>query len=179
MATLLAIKASNETPIAKDDDHHGQMANDPTVPQFSQDSSFGQGFATSATPAGFGTIPTQGVNTMPTQSTSVIAASPAGSTAAGTNAAQDAEVLVANDNSDWINKKWRPAMGWVYMMTCTMDFVVFPILWSLLQALSHGQVTSQWQPLTLQGAGLYHIAMGAVLGIAAYGRTKEKVSGNS
>lgn len=78
---------------------------------------------------------------------------------------------------DWINKKWRPVMGWVYMLTCTMDFVVFPILWSLLQALSKGSVTSQWQPLTLQGAGLYHIAMGAVLGIAAYGRTKEKVEG--
>ena len=80
---------------------------------------------------------------------------------------------------DWINKKWRPVMGWVYMMTCTMDFVVFPILWSLLQALSHGSVNSQWQPITLQGAGLYHIAMGAVLGIAAYGRTKEKVEGKA
>ena len=68
-------------------------------------------------------------------------------------------------------------MGWVYMGTCTCDFVIFPILWSLLQALSKGSVTSQWQPLTLQGAGLYHIAMGAVLGIAAYGRTKEKVEG--
>jgi hypothetical protein len=98
-------------------------------------------------------------------------------TQAGSNAAQGADVLVANDNTDWINKKWRPVMGWVYMLTCTMDFVIFPILWSLLQALSHGQVTSQWQPLTLQGAGLYHIAMGAVLGIAAYGRTKEKVAG--
>lgn len=81
------------------------------------------------------------------------------------------------DASDWINKKWRPVMGWVYMLTVTCDFVVFPILWSVLQALSHGAVTSQWQPLTLQGAGLYHIAMGAVLGIAAYGRTKEKVAG--
>ena len=90
-----------------------------------------------------------------------------------------ADVLVANDNTDWINKKWRPVMGWVYMMTCTADFVVFPILWSLLQAMSKGQVTSQWQPLTLQGAGLYHIAMGAVLGIAAYGRTKEKVEGKA
>jgi hypothetical protein len=90
---------------------------------------------------------------------------------------EGADVLVKNDNSDWINKKWRPVMGWVYMMTCTCDFVVFPILWSLLQALSHGAVTNQWQPLTLQGAGLYHIAMGAVLGIAAYGRTKEKVAG--
>ena len=66
-------------------------------------------------------------------------------------------------------------MGWVYMATCTADFVIFPVLWSLLQAMSKGQVTNQWQPLTLQGAGLYHIAMGAVLGIAAYGRTKEKL----
>ena len=35
----------------------------------------------------------------------------------------------------------------------------------------------QWQPITLQGAGLFHIAMGAVLGIAAYGRTQEKLGG--
>jgi hypothetical protein len=99
--------------------------------------------------------------------------------AAPTNAASGADVLVANDNTDWINKKWRPVMGWIYMLTCTMDFVVFPILWSLLQALSKGSVTMQWQPLTLQGAGLYHIAMGAVLGIAAYGRTKEKIEGKA
>ena len=87
------------------------------------------------------------------------------------------KVTLDKDATDWINKKMRPMMGWIYMLTCTCDFVIFPILWSLLQALSHGQVTSQWQPLTLQGAGLYHIAMGAVLGIAAYGRTKEKVAG--
>ena len=86
-------------------------------------------------------------------------------------------VELDKDATDWINKKMRPMMGWIYMLTCTCDFVVFPVLWSLLQALSKGQVTSQWQPLTLQGAGLYHIAMGAVLGIAAYGRTKEKVAG--
>jgi hypothetical protein len=98
-------------------------------------------------------------------------------TGAGHNAAEGAEVLVANDNTDWINKKWRPVMGWMYMLVCTCDFVVFPVLWSILQALSHGQVTSQWQPLTLQGAGLFHLSMGAVLGIAAYGRTKEKVAG--
>jgi Holin of 3TMs, for gene-transfer release len=89
----------------------------------------------------------------------------------------DADVLVKNTNEDWINKKWRPAMGWIYMLTCTFDFVIAPILWSILQAVQGGQVTNQWQPLTLQGAGLYHIAMGAVLGIAAYGRTKEKVEG--
>jgi hypothetical protein len=89
----------------------------------------------------------------------------------------ESTVALDKDATDWINKKMRPMMGWIYMLTCTCDFVIFPILWSVLQAMSAGQVTSQWQPLTLQGAGLYHIAMGAVLGIAAYGRTKEKVAG--
>jgi hypothetical protein len=78
---------------------------------------------------------------------------------------------------DWMNSKWRPMMGWSYMLTCIADFVIFPVLWSILQALSKGQVNVQWQPITLQGAGLYHIAMGAVLGIAAYGRTQEKLGG--
>ena len=77
---------------------------------------------------------------------------------------------------DWMNSKWRPMMGWLYMATCTFDFVIFPILWSLLQSAMGNQVT-QWQPLTLQGAGLYHIAMGAVLGLAAFGRTQEKLAG--
>jgi hypothetical protein len=80
-------------------------------------------------------------------------------------------------DEDWMQKKWRPAMGWMYMIVCMMDMVVFPILWSLLQSLNNGQVTSQWNPLTLQGAGLFHIAMGAVLGIAAFGRTQEKMAG--
>ena len=78
---------------------------------------------------------------------------------------------------DWMNSKWRPMMGWMYMLVCTMDFVIFPILWSLLQSISHGAVNIQWQPITLQGAGLFHIAMGAVLGIAAFGRTQEKLGG--
>ena len=84
-------------------------------------------------------------------------------------------VPLSKQSADWINTKWRPAMGWLYMATCFFDFVLFPILWSILQTLQGGQLTNQWQPLTLQGAGLYHIAMGAVLGIAAYGRTKEKL----
>ena len=77
---------------------------------------------------------------------------------------------------DWMNSKWRPMMGWMYMVVCTCDFVIFPILWSLLQAVTHTAIT-QWQPLTLQGAGLFHIAMGAVLGLAAWGRTQEKLGG--
>lgn len=81
------------------------------------------------------------------------------------------------DKEDWLNSKWRPAMGWMYMGVCIMDFVVFPIAWSVIQAVGQGQVSLQWQPITLQGAGLFHIAMGTVLGLAAYGRTQEKIVG--
>lgn len=78
---------------------------------------------------------------------------------------------------DWMNTKWRPAMGWMYMLVCITDFVIFPVLWSIIQVHGGGEVKAQWQPITLQGAGLFHIAMGAILGIAAYGRTQEKMAG--
>ena len=77
---------------------------------------------------------------------------------------------------DWMNSKWRPMMGWMYMLVCTADFILFPVMWSLLQTFAKVPIT-QWMPLTLQGAGLFHIAMGAVLGIAAFGRTQEKLGG--
>ena len=79
-------------------------------------------------------------------------------------------------DEDWMQKKWRPAMGWMYMVVCFCDMVIFPVAWSILQAVLQQPVT-QWNPLTLQGAGLFHLAMGAVLGIAAFGRTQEKMAG--
>ena len=86
------------------------------------------------------------------------------------------EVVVEKKEEDWMQKKWRPAMGWMYMIVCMCDMIIFPVLWALLQAALKQPVT-QWNPLTLQGAGLFHLAMGAVLGIAAWGRTQEKVAG--
>jgi hypothetical protein len=80
---------------------------------------------------------------------------------------------------DWMNSKWRPMMGWMYMAVCSADFIIFPVLWSVVQVIGGGEVRTQWQPITLQGAGLFHIAMGAVLGIAAYGRTQEKMNGSN
>jgi hypothetical protein len=134
-----------------------------------------------STPGGFGSSgfggTTNNIGSVGTSNMNMSMSNAPVLTGAGANAAQDADVLVKNTNEDWINKKWRPVMGWMYMVVCTCDFTVFPILWSLLQAVTHGNVTSQWQPVTLQGAGLFHVAMGAVLGIAAYGRTKEKIEG--
>lgn len=85
--------------------------------------------------------------------------------------------LVTKFKEDWMDRRWRPMMGWTYMATCIFDFIIAPVLWSIVQAYYGGQVTSQWQPLTLQGAGLYHMAMGAVLGVTAWTRGQEKMAG--
>jgi len=101
--------------------------------------------------------------------------------AAAVTASAGATNTLATDDrfGNFINSKWRPMMAFIYMITCATDFIIFPVLWSILQAVQGGSVTSQWSPLTLQGAGLYHIAMGAVLGLAAYGRSQEKIAGKS
>jgi hypothetical protein len=87
------------------------------------------------------------------------------------------KVQVTPVYEDWMNRKWRPFAAYTYMVTCIFDFIVAPILWSIAQAITNGgAIASQWNPLTLQGAGLYHIAMGAVLGISAWTRGQEKIA---
>ena len=86
----------------------------------------------------------------------------------------------AKKQEDWMNSKWRPAMGWMYMMVCVFDFIVFPIMYTIVQfweTEAANDAFRQWQPLTLAGAGLFHMAMGAVLGLSAWGRTQEKLNG--
>ena len=77
---------------------------------------------------------------------------------------------------DWMTSKWRPLMAVTYMATIWFDFIVGPILYNLLQYWNPGQAVTAYAPITLQGGGLYHISMGAILGIAAYTRGKEKVA---
>lgn len=81
----------------------------------------------------------------------------------------------AKHYEDWMNRKWRPLMGYTYMITCITDFIIFPILWSILQAYLKKDA-GPWVPLTLQGGGLFHLAMGAVLGVAAWSRGREKLT---
>ena len=80
----------------------------------------------------------------------------------------------------WVKSMWRPAMGWLYMLICLMDFVVFPAIAMFLPVMLKGiGITMQyaaWQSLTLSNGGLIHMAFGAILGVAAYGRTQEKVA---
>ncbi len=153
MTTVLARKSPIEVPSAPDDEVLVQLYADPSIPQFQNQYSASNNINQS------------------------VSNTPILTGAAESNAASNADVLVKADEH-WINNRWRPAMGWLYMATCTFDFILFPILWGIIQALTHAKL-EQWQPLTLQGAGLYHLAMGAVLGVAAYGRTKEKLSGSN
>jgi len=81
---------------------------------------------------------------------------------------------------DWITKKWRPMMAMMYMCVCACDFILFPIMWTIVQFWENEAVNDafrQWAPLTLQGGGLFHMAMGAVLGISAWSRGQEKMAG--
>jgi hypothetical protein len=81
---------------------------------------------------------------------------------------------------DWMTKKWRPMMAMMYMVCCLCDFALFPIMFTVVQfweVQAANDAFRQWVPITLQGGGLFHVAMGAVLGVSAYGRTQEKVAG--
>lgn len=84
--------------------------------------------------------------------------------------------MTHEEKENWINNRWRPMMGWMYFVVCVTDFILFPIMWALFKA-SVGESVTAWDPLTLQGAGLFHVAMGAILGVTAWSRGREKIAG--
>ena len=83
------------------------------------------------------------------------------------------------EQEHWVKAYWRPAMGWLYMVICFMDFVGFPAITMFLPVIEKGfglqMGYTPWVSLTLSNGGLIHMAFGAILGVAAYGRTQEKV----
>jgi hypothetical protein len=94
----------------------------------------------------------------------------------------DDEVIkeqMEKEQEHWVKAYWRPAMGWLYMVICFMDFVGFPAITMFLPVIEKGfgiqMGYTPWVSLTLSNGGLIHMAFGAILGVAAYGRTQEKV----
>lgn len=91
------------------------------------------------------------------------------------------EQVMDNPNKeDWMQKKWRPMMAIMYMIVCVFDFVIFPIMFTGVQFWEVEAVNDafrQWNPITLGGGGLFHVAMGAVLGVTAWSRGQEKIAG--
>lgn len=94
---------------------------------------------------------------------------------------EDSKLIPGNEaKEDWMTKKWRPMMAMMYMLCCLADFAIFPIMFTIVQfweTQAANDAFRQWVPITLQGGGLFHVAMGAVLGVSAFGRTQEKIAG--
>jgi hypothetical protein len=86
---------------------------------------------------------------------------------------------ITKAEEDWMTRKWRPMMAIMYMTACVFDFVLFPIMFTIVQFWETSIANDafrQWLPLTLQNGGFIHIAFGAILGISAYTRGQEKVA---
>jgi hypothetical protein len=72
------------------------------------------------------------------------------------------------NEESWIKQYWRPAVAWQYFAVCLFDFIIFP-------AASIALHNQPWDPLTLKESGFYHLAMAAIIGVAAWTRGKEKI----
>jgi len=91
-----------------------------------------------------------------------------------------AEHQIEKEEEHWVKAYWRPAMGWLYMAICFMDFVGFPLITMFLPVFFKGlgiQTTyTAWQSLTLSNGGLIHLAFGAILGVTSFMRGQEKLA---
>ena len=74
----------------------------------------------------------------------------------------------------WMKAFWRPAMGWLYMVICACDFVIFPVISMFLPVMIKMQYVA-WKSITLDNGGLIHLAFGAILGITSWTRGQEKL----
>ena len=68
----------------------------------------------------------------------------------------------------WVKQYWRPAIAWQYFAVCLFDFIIFP-------AADLYFMKQPWDPLTLKESGFYHLAMAAIIGVAAWTRGQEKI----
>jgi hypothetical protein len=96
-------------------------------------------------------------------------------------------------------KFWRPLAAYIYLLICIFDFVGMPIYVSIANRQINFEVFEEirkfedvsvqtaiinklnvgkdaWTPLTLQGGGLFHLSFGAILGVSAFARGREKVA---
>ena len=84
------------------------------------------------------------------------------------------------EEEHWVKAYWRPAMGWLYMLICLCDFIVFPVVAMFLPVIYKGFGLQAnyvaWQSLTLSNGGLIHLAFGAILGVSAWTRGQEKLA---
>ncbi len=109
----------------------------------------------------------------------------------------EANYAIRDNLEEAAKRYWRPIAAYIYIAICVFDFVGMPLFMELqndrvnVEAFAEikqlqGEATQQaaiaainlgpreWVPLTLEGGGLFHIAFGAILGVAAWTRGQEK-----
>lgn len=78
-------------------------------------------------------------------------------------------------NENWFFQYWRPAIAWSYLVICCFDFCLTPLLLGLFCWWTKTPLI-MWDPITLKGGGIYHASMGAITGVTAYSRGREKIA---
>jgi hypothetical protein len=73
------------------------------------------------------------------------------------------------NEESWLKSYWRPAIAWQYFAVCIFDFIIFPAAYMYFSQ-------QQWNPITLKEGGFYHLAMAAIIGVAAWTRGQEKIT---
>ena len=68
----------------------------------------------------------------------------------------------------WLKQYWRPAIAWQYLAVCIFDFIIFPAAYMYF-------TKQPYDPITLKEGGFYHLAMAAIIGVAAWTRGQEKI----
>lgn len=96
----------------------------------------------------------------------------------------------------WMAKNWRPLAAIVYLLICITDFLAMPVFYeytnnkytpdnivelslkfqgpSQIESLKILHNERSWQPITLSQNAMFHIAFGAILGVAAWSRGQDK-----
>jgi hypothetical protein len=62
-------------------------------------------------------------------------------------------------------------MGKIYGAICVFDFIVFPIMYTIVQFFeteAANDAFREWSPLTLVNGGLIHLSFAAILGISSF-----------
>jgi hypothetical protein len=89
---------------------------------------------------------------------------------------QEWEQARGASDEHWMKAFWRPAAGWIYLVICTADFVIFPLIMIFAKIIGIATTYTPWTSLTLANGGLIHLAFGAILGVTAYTRGMERVA---
>lgn len=99
----------------------------------------------------------------------------------------------ASEREIWLARNWRIVAAFVYLFICLFDFVIAPSwvgfhrettaelvmaikdLSPSVQIILAAPKSFEWNPLTLIGAGIFHVAFGTILGASAWSHGRERI----